>query len=192
MLRATGLLLYSIPVFWVGLMAILLFSHRWRIFPASHMRSANAADLGALAQAVDLLHHLALSALVLGLTAAGGLARFVRNSLLEVLREDYIRSARASGVHERRVVWLHALRNAAAPLLQVFGVTLPMLLSGALVVEVVFSWPGLGRVAYGAVLARDYPLILATTAFTGLVVVLASLLADLLHAFVDPRVRDAT
>jgi len=114
----------------------------------------------------------------------------VRASLIEVMSQDYIRTARAKGLSERRVVWVHGLRNALVPLILVLTLTLPGMLSSAVVVEVVFSWPGLGRLLFQAVGTRDYPLILAGTALAATAVVLCNLLADLLHALVDPRVRD--
>jgi peptide/nickel transport system permease protein len=189
--RVISLLLYSLPVFWLGLMAILLFAYRWPVLPASHMFSAGAADLPAGARLVDLLRHLVLPATVLGLAAAGGTLRFVRGSLLEVLAQDFVRTARAKGLGEGRVVVVHALRNALAPVLQVLGVSLPTLLNGSLVLEVVFSWPGLGQVAFRALTTRDYPVILAATAVSAVLVVAGSLLADLLHAAADPRLRRA-
>lgn len=189
LLRWVGLTLYSTPVFWLGLMAILLFSYWFPLFPASHMASVGAENLGLGARMLDLLHHLALPALVLGLAATGGTARFVRNEMIEVMAEDYIRLARAKGISERRVLWRHGFRNALVPLVQLLGVSVPVLLNGTLVVEVVFSWPGLGQRIFQGILARDYPLILGTTAFTAALVIVGSLLADLAHAAVDPRVR---
>jgi peptide/nickel transport system permease protein len=189
LIRLTAMVLYSLPVFWTGLMALLLFSYNWSLFPPGHLRSIDAASLSPIARAMDLLHHLALPALVLGLAAAGGTARFTRNSLLEELGQDYIRTAHAKGLSDSRIVWVHALKNAAAPILQLFGLSLPLLLSGALVVEVVFSWPGLGRLTFDSILSRDYPVVLATTALTGVLVVFGNLVADLLHGLTDPRVR---
>jgi peptide/nickel transport system permease protein len=190
-IRIGTLLLFSQPVFWLGLMAILLFSYVWPVLPAGHMRSVGAGEMGAGARLFDLLRHLLLPALVLGLTNAGSTARFVRGSLLEVLGRDYIRTARAKGLSERRVVWVHGMRNALPPLLQLLALTLPALLNGSLVTEVVFSWPGLGRLTFGAILARDFPLILGTVAVSAILVISGNFLADVLHAFSDPRVRDA-
>jgi peptide/nickel transport system permease protein len=192
LVRLGSLGLYSMPTFWLGLMALLFFAYHWQLFPPSHMQRVGAEDLSALARLLDLLHHLALPALVLGLSTAGAMVRFVRSGMLEVLPREFLQAARARGLSERRVLWLHALRNALGPLIQVLGVTLPALLSGALVIEVLFSWPGLGRLAYAALEARDYPLILACTGWSAVLVVLGTLLADLLLAVVDPRVRDAT
>ena len=190
-IRIGSLLLYSQPVFWLGLMAILLFSYIWPILPASHLRSVDADTMGFGARSLDLLRHLVLPAGVMGLRSAGGTARFVRASLLEVMGRDYIRTARAKGLSERRVVWAHGLRTALVPLIQLFALSLPALLSGSLIVEIVFSLPGIGRLAFDAILARDYPLILGVVAFSAVIVLLGNLLADLLHAVADPRVRDA-
>ncbi len=190
-LRIGALLVYSMPLFWLGLMAILLFSFTWPVLPPSHMHSVEADAFGPWRSLLDLLRHLLLPALVLGLASAGSTVRFVRNRMIEVLEEDYVRTARAKGLSERRVVWVHALRNALVPVIQLLGLSLPFLLNGSLVLEVVFSWPGLGRTAYLAILARDYPVILAITAFTAALVVAGNFLADLLHAAADPRVRHA-
>jgi peptide/nickel transport system permease protein len=190
-IRVGSLLFYSMPLFWLGLMAILLFSYRFPVLPASHMHSVGAESLGGWQRLGDLLLHLVLPALTLGLTLAGATVRFVRNRMLEVLDEGYIRTARAKGLTERRVVWVHALRNALVPVIQLFGLSIPFVLNGSLITEVVFSWPGLGRTTFQAILARDYPLILASTAFTAVLVVAGNFLADVLHAAVDPRVRRA-
>lgn len=191
LIRVGSLLLYSQPVFWLGLMAVLLFSLRWPILPASHLRSVGAEDWGAAARLADVARHMVLPALVLGLAEAGGTARFVRNSLLEVMGREYIRTARAKGLSERRVVWVHGMRTALLPVIQLFALSLPALLNGSLVTEVVFALPGLGRLTFDAIYARDYPLILASTAFGAVLVLAGNLLADLLQALTDPRTRDA-
>lgn len=191
LIRWGSLLVFSLPTFWLGLMAILLFSHFWPVLPAGHLRSVGAEALPAPARLLDLARHLLLPSLVLGLWLAGATARFVRNGLLEVLGQDYVRTARAAGVRERRVLWVHALRNAAVPVVQVFASTLPGLLSGSLVTEVVFSLPGIGRAGFDAVLARDYPLILGVTALSAALVIAGNLAADLAHGALDPKVRDA-
>jgi peptide/nickel transport system permease protein len=190
LIRAGSVMLYSLPTFWLGLLALALLSHGLGLFPPGHMRSVGAADLAPVARLLDLLHHVALPALVLGLAAGGATARFVRAGLLDTMGEEFVRTARAKGLSGRRIVWLHALRNAATPLVQILGLSLPSLLSGALIVEVVFSWPGIGRLAFTSVMARDYPVVLATTALGGALVVLGSLAADLLQMALDPRVRD--
>lgn len=191
LIRIVSLVLYSQPIFWLGLMAILLFSLVWPVLPPGHLRSIGAEDLGPVARVLDVARHLLLPGLVLGLSTCGPVSRFVRGSLLDVLGQEHIRASRAKGLPERRVIWVHALRNVLAPLLQVFALSLSILLGGVIVVEVVFSWPGLGRLTFEAVLSRDYPLILGTTAFSAVVILAANLLADVLHALADPRVRDA-
>ncbi len=190
LLRVGSLVLYALPVFWTGLMALSLFSYRLQWLPGGLMHSIDAATLSPAAQALDLAKHLVLPSLVLAAAAAGATVRFTRNSLLEVLSHDYIRTARAKGLSESRVVWVHALRNAATPLIQLVGLSLPFLLSGSLVVEVVFSWPGMGRLAWESVLAGDYPVILATTALSGILVIAGNLIADLGQAILDPRIRE--
>jgi peptide/nickel transport system permease protein len=191
LIRIVSLVLYSQPIFWLGLMVILLFSLVWPVLPPGHLRSVGAEDLTPAARVLDVVRHLILPALVLGLSACGQIARFVRGSLLDVLGQEHIRASRAKGLSERRVIWVHALRNALAPLLQVLALSMSALLGGVIVIEVVFSWPGLGRLTFEAVLSRDYPLILGTTAFSAVMILLSNLLADVLHALADPRVRDA-
>jgi peptide/nickel transport system permease protein len=188
--RIVSLVLYSQPVFWLGLMAILLFSQVWPVLPSSLMHSVDYARMAPGERLLDLLRHLLLPALVLGLWSSGPTLRFVRGSLLEVMSRDYIRTARAKGLSERRVVWVHGMRTALAPILQIFALSLSGLLNGSLITEVIFSWPGVGRLTFEAVGNRDYPLVLATTALAGVAVLATNLLADLLHAAADPRVRD--
>lgn len=188
-LRLISLFLYSLPIFWLGLMAILLFAYQWPILPAGNMHSVSTIGAGRWVRAIDLARHLILPASILGISAAGAIGRFVRNSLLDTLHQPFIFAARARGLSETRILWIHALRNALAPVAQLVGLSLPFLLSGALVIEVVFSWPGVGRLIYGAVLSRDYPLLMATTAIGGIMVVVGNLAADLLHSWLDPRVR---
>jgi peptide/nickel transport system permease protein len=189
-IRFGTLALYSLPTFWLGLMGILLFGYVWPILPPGDMLSVGAERLPRAARLLDVTWHLVLPAAVIGLSTAGGTARFVRNSLLAVLSQDYVVAARAKGLSERRVLWVHGMRNALVPLTQILGLSLPILLNGVLVLEVVFSWPGVGRLAWGALLARDYPVVIATTALSGVLIVLGNLLADLLLGLVDPRVRE--
>ncbi len=191
LIRLGAVLLYSLPLFWLCLLAVELVVGALPFLPSGHMRSVGASDLGTLGRGLDLLVHLLLPALTLGMATAGGILRFTRNSLLDTLSEDYIRTARAKGLSEGRIVWLHGLKNAAAPLVQVLGMSFPFLLSGSLIVEVIFSWPGMGRLTYEAVKAYDFPLVLASTALAGVLVIAGNLIADLMHAAIDPRVREA-
>ena len=188
-IRVVSLVLYSVPAFWFAILAVEVLTVRWPLFPTNQMRSDQAHLLPPLEQVLDILHHLALPALILGIARCGAIVRFVRNGLLDVLSQDYIRTARAKGLSPARVLWVHALRNSLIPLVQRFGLALPFLLSGSLVIEVVFAWPGVGFAIFQAMLQRDYPVILAATAMTGALVTMGNFLADLLHAWLDPRVR---
>lgn len=183
-----ALFLYSIPSFWLALMLILLFSLKLGILPSSHMRSIDAADLSGAAQLLDRLRHLVLPALVLGLASAASTARYMRGSMIDVLHEDYIRTARAKGLPERRVFWKHALRNAAAPVVTIVGLSLPFLFGGAVVTETIFAWPGMGRLAVDAIYARDYPVVLAINFVVAAMVIAGNLLADVAYGALDPRV----
>ncbi len=188
-LQGAGLFLYSVPSFWLGLMLIMIFAGWLGWLPTGGMHAADAAFLGGWARFVDLLRHMVLPVLTLGLGMFMGTARYLRNSLDEILQQDYILAARARGVPWARVLWRHALPNALLPLVTLLGLHLPFLLGGALVVEVVFGWPGMGTLTVDALGQRDYPVIMMTTLVAGLAVVGGSLLADLLYMVVDPRVR---
>jgi peptide/nickel transport system permease protein len=190
-IRAISLALFAIPSFVLALLAIEILTVYWPLFPGGQMRSDQASSLPFLPAVADLFHHLFLPAVVLGLARFGGVVRYVRNGLLETLGQDYIRTARAKGMPPWRVLWVHALRNTLTPLVQRLGVALPLLFSSILIVEVIFSWPGIGSSMFLAVQQRDYPVVLASTALAGGLVVTGTLFADLLHAFLDPRVRNA-
>jgi peptide/nickel transport system permease protein len=191
LVRGGALIFFSIPSFWLALMAILLFHSKLYLFPASGMSSLDAMQLSWSGRFFDRLWHLTLPALILGVPAGAALARYVRNSLLEALGAEHVRAARAKGLSYWQVLLRHGLRNSLGPVIQLLGLSLPALLNGVLIVEVVFGWPGIGRIMFQACMGRDYPLILAGTLYSALLVVLGSLLADLLHQRFDPRVRDA-
>ena len=188
--RLVSLIIFSQPVFWLAVMAILLFTQVWPLLPSSLMHSLGYEQMSRGERLLDLLRHLALPALVLGVWASGATLRLVRGSLLEVMSRDYIRTARAKGLSERRVVWVHGMRTAFVPILQIFALSLVGLLNGSLATEVIFSWPGMGRLAFEAVLTRDYPVVLATTTVAAVFVLAANFLADVIHALADPRVRE--
>jgi peptide/nickel transport system permease protein len=180
---------FAVPQFWLGLVLILLFSvqfHAWGLpwLPSSGAYSAfDGGDLP------DRLAHLVLPATVLSFFYLSQWSRYVRSSLVEALSQDYVRTARAKGMGERRVVYVHALRNAIMPLITLVGLELPALVSGGLIVEVVFGWPGIGRLAYERALQYDYTTVMGTTTFAALLVVIGNLLADVLYAVADPRIR---
>jgi peptide/nickel transport system permease protein len=184
-----GLTLASTPAFWLGLMAILVFAVALPIFPPSSAHSVGAERWSAPLRAADTIWHATLPALVLGLGSAAVVARFVRAGLLASLGDGFVRAARARGASPRRVIFVHALSAAAGPVITLAGLQLPLLVSGALVVEVVFGWPGMGRVTYEAVMAQDLPVALAAVLIATGLVVLGNLLADVALAAFDPRVR---
>jgi len=189
-LVTTGsLLLYAMPTFWLGMMAILALSYFVPLFPPSSLRSVGAEDWPWALRLLDRLWHLALPAAVLGLASAASTARFVHSGLLQNLGLEFVRGARARGLGPRRVLWSHALRNALIPVINLVGISLPALLSGSLVIEVVFAWPGLGRLTYDAIRAGDAPVVLGTTLLATLLVVFGSLAADIAMGLADPRIR---
>lgn len=175
----------SLPNFWLALMLILLFSVELGWLPSSGLIDPRIPDPTVL----DYLRHLLIPAFVLGTASMAGLTRFVRASMLEVLRQDYITTARAKGLRERTVIYKHALRNALLPLVTILGMSLPGLLSGAVLVETVTGWPGMGRLAVNAVFARDYPVMMALIMIFGVLVIIGNLIADIVYSYVDPRIR---
>jgi peptide/nickel transport system permease protein len=184
-----SLLLYAMPTFWLGLMAILALSYFVPLFPASSQASVGAAAWPWGARLADRVWHLALPAGVLGIASAASMMRFVRAGLLAALAQPFVRAARARGLSARRVIFAHALRNALLPVVNLAGLSLPVLLSGSLVIEVVFAWPGMGRLTYEAIRAQDLPVVLASTLLATVMVVGGSLAADLAMAAADPRIR---
>jgi len=185
-IRAAVVVLYALPIFLWAQIARATLAEQWGLFPAGGMHAP-----GREGSPLELALHATLPALVLGLAIAAHTARLVRNHLLETYAEDFIRTARAKGASPRRVAWIHALRNTLGPATQSFGITLALLLSGSVIVETIFSWPGLGRRLFLAVDARDFPVVVAGTALTAGLMVVGNALADVLHAAVDPRVRRA-
>ena len=184
-----ALLLCSMPLFWVGLVSSLLFAYLLPLVPSSGMRTPGFASSSIVDAACDLLRHLVLPATILGLTSAAALSRFVRASVADALEQGFVRAARARGLDERRVVLRHALRNGLGTALALTALSLPVLVSGSLVIEVVFSWPGMGRLSYEAIQSKDLSVVLAGTLLSATLVALGSLGADLALAALDPRVR---
>ncbi len=183
-----ALFVYSIPSFWLALMLILVFSLKLGLLPSSHMQSLDSVSLSGAALFFDRAKHLALPAFVLGVASAAGLARYMRGSMIDVLREDYIRTARAKGLTEASVMFKHAFRNAAIPVVTILGMSLPFLLGGAVIVEKIFSWPGMGGLMVDAIYTRDYPVILAVNFVVAVMVIMGNLLADAGYALLDPRI----
>jgi peptide/nickel transport system permease protein len=185
-----ALFVNSMPTFWLGLLLLLVFAEWLGWFPLGGMSNLVLCPVIESARCVaDRLWHLALPALTLGLVGAASTARYQRAAMLEVLGQDYVRTARAKGLGERRVLLVHTLRNALLPFITLFGLALPFLLTGAVLVETVFAWPGMGRLAVTAILQRDYPVVTAAAVAASTMVVVGSLIADCLYAVVDPRIR---
>ncbi|HSG81628.1 MAG TPA: ABC transporter permease [Gemmatimonadota bacterium] len=197
-LTFAALFIYSMPSFWLALMLIMLFSLKvhsiawwpdWLTFPSTGVTSVGFESFGFWGRLGDRLHHLVLPSIALGVSSAAAVARYMRSSMLEVIRQDYIRTARAKGLPERTVILKHALKNAMLPIITLLGLYLPFLLSGAVLVEYVFAWPGMGKTIVDAISQRDYPLVMATSFLFAVMVVIGNLIADVLYALIDPRIR---
>lgn len=174
----------SIPSFWLGLLLIMLFAVEWRIFPPSGMYLAYGG--GGL---LDLINHLVLPALTLAVVATGVIARLTRTAMLEVLRQDYIRTARAKGLTERRVVYKHALKAALVSVVPLIGVQAGLVIGGAVYIETVFQWPGIGRMLVGAISTRDILLVQGGVLLLAVTYVLINLIADIVQTLLDPRLK---
>jgi peptide/nickel transport system permease protein len=194
-LSVTALFFYSMPSFWLALMLMLLFAlkaHQWGwpiALPATGITSVDYDFLSTGGKIADRLVHLVLPVGTLTLALAAGVSRYTRGQMLEVIRQDYIRTARAKGLSEGAVILKHGLRNSLIPVITLLGLYLPFLFSGAVFVESIFAWPGMGRVIFSAIFQRDYPVVMATSFMFALMVVAGSLVADLLYAIADPRIR---
>jgi peptide/nickel transport system permease protein len=179
-----GFATISIPSFFLALAGIYVFAIKLRLLPTAGM-----ATIGKPPSLLDSLHHLILPATVLGLAQAAPLIRYTRSSMLETIRQDYVRVARAKGLSEGNVIIRHALRNALIPLVTVVALTLPQLLGGTVIIEQVFSWPGMGTLAIKAVRGRDYPTIMAINMIGAVAILVSSLIADVIYAWIDPRIN---
>jgi len=180
---------YATPTFWLALLLILLFGFKLEWFPISGMSPWYTAYLDSFARCKDLLWHLVLP---VAATAFGGLAalsRYTRSSMIEVLGENYVLTARAKGLSERRVVMVHVLRNALLPIITILGLTLPALISGSFIFETIFAWPGMGRLGYEAIMGYDYPTVMGVGVMATILTLLGIFLSDVMYAVVDPRIR---
>lgn len=181
---------FAAPVFWMGIMLIIVFASVIPILPVSGMRAADASG-GGLAGVLDVLHHLVLPTVSLGLVYLAQYSRLARSAMLDVLGADYIRTARAKGLADGVVLYKHALRNALLPVVTVLGLQFGNVMAGAILVETVFNWPGLGRLAFDSVLRRDYPTILGVLLFSSVVVIVMNLVTDFCYRLIDPRIKTA-
>ena len=185
-----ALFFYSMPEFWFALMLMLVFGVKLAILPISGMIDPIMYDMMSPgAQLWDRVRHLILPGVALGVAQSAAMARYMRSSLLEVIRQDYIRTAQAKGLRESVVVVKHALRNALLPIITIVALSLPYLFSGSVLVEIIFAWPGMGRLIVGSIFTQDTPLIIACFFVYAILIVVANLVADVLYAIVDPRIR---
>ena len=189
-LSAISLFFFSMPDFWLAILALLAFTYWLPLFPVGGAVDPVMHDyMGLGARIVDRLRHLALPALTLTVLASPGVARYQRAALLDVLPADYIRTARLKGLTEREILRRHALRNALLPIISLLGLSFPALLTGAFFIEKIFAWPGMGLAVVNAISTRDYPLVVGGVILGSIMVTVGSLLADLLYAWADPRLR---
>lgn len=179
-----SLLIYATPSFWLGLVLIFIFSYKFKIFPPSHMY-----DIGQEGNILNILKHLILPSFALGLSSLFATSRFVFKTYEDVLKEQFILNHKLLGVSRKEIYFKYALKNSLIPIITLFGLSFPFLVSGALLTEVIFSWPGMGRLTYGAILARDYPLIIGASILSSAMVLFGNLIADILYFIVDPRIR---
>lgn len=174
----------SIPSFFLALILIYIFTVKLGILP-----SGGRNTLGMDGSVADTIRHMVLPVTVLAVSLAGSNIRYIRSSFLEILQQDYLRTARAKGIGYKRVIWKHAMRNALLPIVTVIGMQIPMLFGGAVIIEQVFSWPGLGLMTMTAIMGRDYPVIMGVCLLSAVVVLVSNLITDILYALVDPTIQ---
>jgi peptide/nickel transport system permease protein len=183
------LVVYSLPSFWVGILLLFLFSFTLKIVPSSQMYSVGVEELSGLTTFVDLLKHLVLPALTVAIPGTAAIARYLRTSITETLRQDYVVAAMGMGLSNGRIFRSYILPNSIGPVISIMGIEIGVLLTGVLVTETLFAWPGMGRLAVMAIFTRDYPMILGCTLLGGILVVSANIFADIIRAWIDPRIR---
>jgi peptide/nickel transport system permease protein len=183
------LFFYSLPSFYLAFILIAVFSLKLQWFPSASMSTLELQGAGVLETVGDRLWHLALPVSVLALGSTAAFARYARGSLLDVTGQEFVRTARAKGLAERDVMWKHVFKNALPPILTVVGLSIPFLLGGAVVVEKIFAWPGMGTLLVDSIYARDYPVVLAVNLIAAVMVIVGNLLADLSYLWADPRIK---
>lgn len=180
---------YSMPSFWLALLCMAFFGVQLRWLPISGLHSLDYESFSWLHQWLDLAWHLLLPVGVTAFVSVAGLSRYARSSMIDVLKQDYIRTARAKGLSERAVLFRHGLRNGLLPIVTILGLSLPDLIGGSVIAETIFSVPGMGRLFYEAVMARDYPVVMALVTIGAVLTMVGNALADVAYAVVDPRIR---
>ncbi len=180
---------YAIPTFWLALLLIFFFSFRIGFFPISGMVPWYTPYLSGFDRIKDLLWHMVLPVATTALGGIAGLSRYVRSSMIDAMNEHYILTARAKGLTEKRIITVHAFRNALLPIVTILGLTLPGLISGSFIVETIFAWPGMGRLGYDAIMSYDYPMVMGVGVIATFLTLIGIFISDMLYAFVDPRIR---
>jgi peptide/nickel transport system permease protein len=180
---------FAIPTFWLALLLMILFGVQLGWLPISGIRSLDHASLSPLGKLWDYSRHLAMPVFVSAFGGLAGLSRYMRSNMLEVIRQDYITTARAKGLPEGDVVYRHALRNALLPVVTILGLSVPALIGGSVIFETIYAIPGMGQLFYQSVLSRDYPLVMGVLVIGAILTLLGNLIADLSYALVDPRIR---
>jgi len=180
---------FAMPTFWLALILMDIVGVRWGILPVSGIKSLEFARFGFFEQVIDVARHLALPVFVSAFGGLAGISRYMRSNMVHVLRQDYIRTARAKGLRERDVICKHALKNALLPVVTILGLSIPGLIGGSVIFESIFSIPGMGRLFYDSVMARDYPVIMGVLVIGAALTLLGNLLADISYAAVDPRIK---
>ncbi len=180
---------FAVPTFWISLLLMHLFGVQFHIFPVSGLTSVNFEDINKVDKILDISKHLVLPLIVSSITGVAGISRFMRSGMIEALRSDYIRTARAKGLPENKVIYHHALRNALLPIVTILGLSVPSLLGGSVVFESIFSIPGMGRLFFNSVFTRDYPVIMGILVLGAFLTLLGNLLADIAYGLADPRIR---
>lgn len=182
-------LLYSLPSFWVALLLMQWLSVRFNLLPLFGMTSNDYSEMTPAQQFADRARHMVLPVITMTYAQLAIFARFTKSAVTEVIRQDFIVAARAKGVRNSALLWRHAFRNALMPLITLLGITIPYLISGSVIVEQIFQWDGIGLLYYDAILSRDYPTVMGLTVATAVITLLAAMIADVLYAIADPRVR---
>lgn len=179
----------SLPTFWLGLILIIVFSLKLNLFPTSGYLDPLLENATILQKTASILYHMALPLLTILIGGIAGLTRYSRFAVLTILNQDFIKFAKSRGISKQRILFKHAFKNAALPLITLLGLSLPGLISGSYVIEYIFSWPGMGQLGIQAVFARDYPVLMGTILWSSLLIIIGNLLADISYQFIDPRLR---
>ncbi len=180
---------FSLPAFWLALLLMILFGLNLGWLPISGLHSLNYDDMSLFGKLIDISRHLVLPVVISAFTGLAGLSRYIRSSMLEVLKQDYIKMAYAKGLSQKKVIFRHTIRNALLPIVTILGLSLPALIGGGFIFETIFAYPGMGRLGYEAIMARDYPVVMAVGTIAAFLTLLGNLIADITYALVDPRIR---